>query len=464
MVKKMVFSVVAVSLVWILTPVIDAAEEATEAEYKERIARYDVKSDPDDHKRIAAWCKKNYPSRYQHHITAYNQHLFSQEVAKLPSTPTANHYKVLREKAEKLELPNEAQTYLGKWGEIQFAAFAAKMKPGDPKMMKQLVEWSDRQGIAFIEPVQKLAEEVLVQDPDYALSRKILNHVQWEDGWLSLDDAIDQIKIGSVKDRIKVHQAAAAARTTVPRTYPANPTRGMDSQDGYYRFSPAKSPSARFFLMEQGYSSKKPCRLILALHGGGGGGSEAAENYASIAMQSWKKQKGDHIILAPIASDHVPESWRDKSNVLEIIDALEEVCERFNIDRKRIYVTGHSMGGAGTTTWYAAFPEFAAASCGRAGWFQHWAMQKDLLQKPIMIIQGEDDTEKRVKSKEGFLKMAKSNNGNVTNISYPGIGHDIPDSMSFDKFMPFFEEHTNEIEPDFDVLRKAAKKWMEELK
>ena len=463
MVRRLVLKVAVISLAWILPQTVRAADEATEEEYKERVARYDVGSDPDDHKRIAAWCKKNYPSKYRYHLAAYNRHVFSQDVAKLPSAPTANNYKVLQEKAEKLELPDEAQKYLGKWGELQFEAFSKKMKPGDLKMMKQLMEWSDRQGIGFIAPAQKLAEAILEQDAEYPLSRKLLGHVQWEGGWMSLDDVIGQMKIGSVAERIKVHKAAAAARATVSQTYPSNPTQGMDSTNGYYSFSPVKSPSSKFLLLEQGYSSSKPCRLILALHGGGAGAPLSAEKYAEIAIQSWKKQRGNHIVLAPIATDHVAESWRDKSNVLEIMDALEEVCEKFNIDRKRIYVTGHSMGGAGTTTWYAAFPEFAAASCGRAGWFQHWAMQKDLLQKPIMIIQGEDDTEKRVKSKKGFVKMAESHNGKVTNISYPGIGHDIPESMSFDKFMPYFEEHVNDIEPDFDVLRKAAKKWMEEL-
>ena len=38
-----------------------------------------------------------------------------------------------------------------------------------------------------------------------------------------------------------------------------------------------------------------------------------------------------------------------------------------------------------------------------AGWFQHRMMQANLLKKPIMIIQEEENTEKRVKLKERFL-------------------------------------------------------------
>jgi len=437
-----------------------AADEASEAEYKERLARYDFKNEPDDHKKMAAWCKRSYPTKYHFHVTAYNKYLFSQDVARLPATPTANHYKTLEEKALKLELPEEAQHYLGKWGELQYAGFEKRLKPGDVKMMKQLIEWCEKNKIGFIPPARKLAAEILTHDAEYALSRKLLGHIQWKGGWTSLEDAIASIKITSIQDRIALHKAAADARSKIAIDYPAKPFQGMDSQGGYYLFSPRKSPGAQFFVHANGYSAKKPCRLILSLHGGGGGDFAQAKDYASIAIKSWTRQRGDHVVLTPIATRHVVEAWRSKSNTMEILDAMEEICERFNIDRKRIYVTGHSMGGAGTTTWYNAFPEFAAASCGRAGWFYFYKMQGDLLKKPIMIIQGESDTAKRVKSKQDFLKMASQCNGNVTNISLKGFGHDLPDDVVYPKFLPFFDEHTNDIEPDFDVIRAAARKWM----
>ena len=434
--------------------------EATADEYKERLARYDLDAKPADHKKLASWCKRNYPAKYGYHQRAYNLHLFADIEAELGADPSIRELKEVHEKAAKMELPGKAREYLGKWGEKQFAEHAKRLKPGDVKMMKQLLTWSEGQKIGFIEPAQELARKILEEEPTYMSARKVLGHIQWKGEWKSLDDAIKEAGIWSVSERIELHKAAAAARAAEERTYPSNPFSGMESDGNIHLFSPVKRPDAKFYVFANDYSRRKPCRLILSLHGGGSGGFEKAQHYARIGIGGWTNQKGSHVVLAPIATKHVTNSWGTLSNVLEILYAMEELSERFNIDRKRIYITGQSMGGGGTTLWYMCFPEFAAASCGRAGWFHHDKKQKDLLGKPIMIIQGEKDEKFRVDSKDSFLKTAAACNGKVTNISYPDVDHFIPNSMTFPKFLPFFEQHVNEIEPDFKVIRAAARKWM----
>jgi len=55
-----------------------------------------------------------------------------------------------------------------------------------------------------------------------------------------------------------------------------------------------------------------------------------------------------------------PKIYAGVFSLLETLDALEK---EFNIDRRRIYITGHSMGGTGTYSIIATQPDrFAAAA------------------------------------------------------------------------------------------------------
>ncbi len=76
-----------------------------------------------------------------------------------------------------------------------------------------------------------------------------------------------------------------------------------------------------------------------------------------------------------------------------------------------------------------------------------------------MLIQGDKEEEKRIVSQSKFVKLAEKCNGNVTTIILPGVDHFIKDQECFPLFLPFFEKHTNGLEPDFDIIRAAARKW-----
>jgi dienelactone hydrolase len=450
----------AAALGFIAAPLELRADEDPQAEYEKRLARNDPEADPEAHRQLASWCKRNYPAKFAFHQRAYNQHVFAGLEAKLPASPTAESYRDLHESAMKLELPEEQQKYLGMWGGLKFAEFEKRMKPGDLKMMKQLFTWCTDQQVLFIEPAQKLGESILEAEPGYLPARQALGHVEWEGEWISREKLINEtINIRSVPDRIKAHDVLAGVRNKTERSYPSRPFDGMDELEGYHAFRPRKSPDALFYVSAPGYSPRKPAALVLSLHGGGAGGFAKADEGAKLAIAEWTKQDG-YVTLAPVATNHNVNSWGTLSNVMEILDAMEELCERFNIDRKRIYLTGQSMGGGGTTLWYLCFPEFTAASCGRAGWFHHQKRQDDLMQKPILIIQGAKDEEFRLESRVQFITTAEACNGKVEVIVHEEIDHALYNDVVFKDLMPFFEKHVNDIEPDFDVIRAAARSWI----
>jgi poly(3-hydroxybutyrate) depolymerase len=433
-----------------------------EAEYQKRLERADPDADPKQHKNLASWCKRNYPEKHSFHQSAYNEFLFGQLEARLPAKATAVQLKQLQEEAAKLELPEKSREYLARWGEMQFAVHSAKLKPGDLKMMQALLKWSSDNGVEFIEPAKELAGKIVGLATDDVAARKVLGHLQIDGEWKSPEDAFAGIDLKDPAARVKLHEKLAASAPAGKRQFPANPVKGMEKAGNHYFTGTAASGGqAKYFLCVNGYSKSKPTPLVISLHGGGSGGYEKAREYASLAAVAWSNYtlKGGCITIAPVARKHVTNSWGTLSNFEDLIDAIEETMERFNIDRKRIYVTGQSMGGGGTSLYYLCFPEMTAASCARAGYYFRDGSVTNVLGKPIMVIHGEKDEEFRTKSRDELVKQIEDIGGKLTHVSLPDVDHAIYDNIAYPRFIPYFEEHVNDIEPDFRLIRAAARAY-----
>jgi dienelactone hydrolase len=438
----------------------EAADPKAAEEYRERLERANPDADPKQHKALAAWCKRKFPEQEAFHQNAYNEFVFEGLESNLPPAPTAVQLKRLQDEAAELELHEKSREYLGKWGELQFATFAAKLKPGDVKMMQTLFKWSVDNGVTFIEPVQDLAADIIELEPGDEAARKVLGHLRIDGEWNTPAEAFGGINLKSPTERVELHRKLAESTPAGKREYPANPVKGMEKVGPYYLAGTAASGGgAKYFLCINGYSKTRPCPLIISLHGGGSGGFTKAKEYASYAADEWARSglKGGSITIAPIARNHNSFSWNTLSNFEDLIDAIEETAERFNIDRKRIYITGQSMGGGGTGIYYQCFPEWAAASCSRAGAYMLDSSVGDVLGKPILVIHGEKDTQGRNDSRDQFIKKVEGIGGKVTHISLPEIDHFIPVSEIYPKMVPFFEQHVNDMEPDFRLIRAAGR-------
>jgi len=107
------------------------------------------------------------------------------------------------------------------------------------------------------------------------------------------------------------------------------------------------------------YSTSKPVPLILALHFGVGGGSAAGagRSVLSILVRPALEELGA-IIVAP---DSLRGDWSTAENERAVKELLDNVLGSYNIDKKKIAVTGFSMGGAGA--WHIAekYPDYFSA-------------------------------------------------------------------------------------------------------
>ncbi len=105
----------------------------------------------------------------------------------------------------------------------------------------------------------------------------------------------------------------------------------------------------------------------------------------------------------------------------EIVDSL---LARLPIDRGRIYVTGHSMGGAGTWHMIAQRPGFFAAAvpvCGHPAPSTARAV-KDV---PVWNFHGALDDVEPVTSSRVMIAALRKAGGRPLYTEYPGIGHNV---------------------------------------
>lgn len=179
--------------------------------------------------------------------------------------------------------------------------------------------------------------------------------------------------------------------------------------------------------------------IILFLHGSGERGSdnEAQLKHGVSDILKNAEELGEPIFLiapqcpaditwSPPGEGKLGLKEPEKTNPLlaGLLNLIEELSEKNQIDQNRIYVTGLSLGGFGTFDLLARAPERWAAAipiCG-GGNADTVDRFKDV---PLKIVHGEAD---RVVPYEAsqimFDALKKAGAEDIELISYPGVAHD----------------------------------------
>lgn len=215
---------------------------------------------------------------------------------------------------------------------------------------------------------------------------------------------------------------ATAFAEPVPMTFTAN-----GSTEVLYRFAaPEKTEAGKFY------------PLVLFLHGSGERGTDnKAQLKNSVAdILEGAAELGERVYL--IVPQCPPGHWwseptpgllelknAGKKNLLmdAVLALVEDTARKHPIDRKRIYVTGLSMGGFGTWDMLARSPQTWAAAmpvCG-GGAPQTVGKFKDVA---IRIFHGELDEVVPTKSSELMAEALRKAGSKAELTMYPGVGHD----------------------------------------
>ena len=116
----------------------------------------------------------------------------------------------------------------------------------------------------------------------------------------------------------------------------------------------------------------------------------------------------------------VEKTWIDFKT--ELFDLIDEICENYPIDKKRISLCGISMGGFGT--WELALSQASrfykiAPLCGGGMNWRAWYV-KDL---PIRVYHGRRDDIVPLSQSEAMVDSIKKQGGSVEFIIYDDLSH-----------------------------------------
>ena len=174
-----------------------------------------------------------------------------------------------------------------------------------------------------------------------------------------------------------------------------------------------------------------PAPLILFLHGLGecGLGGDQLDRVKTHGPWQNKVRMDDFpfIVLAPQCRPPKPEdpetSYRAKWQVQPLVQLLDDVERQLNVDTRRVYLMGLSMGGYGTWRLAAAHPGRFAAAVPICGGGDPQTAQS-LASLPIWAFHGQQDSVVPVSQTHQMIEAVRQAQGNPRMTIYPDADHD----------------------------------------
>lgn len=187
-----------------------------------------------------------------------------------------------------------------------------------------------------------------------------------------------------------------------------------------------KRLSARYLLHLPRDYGRDPSRrwpLILYLHGGSRRGADL-DSVRVWGLPKLVEQDPSFpfIVVSPQAAPGT--LWTDTDLLAALLD---EVAARYAVDRTRVYLTGHSMGGNGT--WYLAYahPERFAAIAPMSGPANPWWAAR-LRAMPTWVFHGAQDSIVPIHESEDMVRaLREEGNQRVRFTALPDREHGLLD-------------------------------------
>ncbi|MHC4144840.1 MAG: carboxylesterase family protein [Planctomycetota bacterium] len=126
------------------------------------------------------------------------------------------------------------------------------------------------------------------------------------------------------------------------------------------------------------------------------------------------------VVLTPQCPDEY-DAW-PSDLVVELVD---EAVRHYNVDARRVYVTGFSLGGRGTWSVAVDHPEVFAAIVPVAGSYGHPERISRIEDVPVWVFHGDSDRLLPIDPVRDMVQDLKESGGNVRFTIYKGAGHGI---------------------------------------
>jgi predicted peptidase len=182
--------------------------------------------------------------------------------------------------------------------------------------------------------------------------------------------------------------------------------------------------------------------VILFLHGAGESGTDG-EKQAKVGLGKAIRDKKEIFPFITVFPQSQKGGWKAGSaEANRALATLEEVQKNYKTDRKRVYLTGLSMGGSGTWSLAAADSgRWAAIApiCGRGD-----PKDADKIKNlPCWFFCGDKDNPKLVDSNRAMANALKDAGSSARYEEYPGVGHNSWDrAYATAELYAWFLKHT----------------------
>lgn len=212
--------------------------------------------------------------------------------------------------------------------------------------------------------------------------------------------------------------------------------------------------------LPEGYKAdaEKSWPLMIFLHGSGERGTNLAKVAVHGPPKTVKTKKDFPFILV---SPQCPSGqlWSDEA----VLALMDEIQEKYRVDRDRIYLTGLSMGGYGTWSLGLKYPErFAAIApiCGGGSILDVLLVapgkQAALKKLAVWAFHGAKDNVVPLQQSEEMINaLKKAGNQNTKLTVYPEAGHDSwTEAYNSQELHDWLLQHTREKKTS---LRRSKK-------
>ena len=178
--------------------------------------------------------------------------------------------------------------------------------------------------------------------------------------------------------------------------------------------------------------------VILYLHGG----SLRGDNIERVRTLGLPHRLQDDrqfpfVVVAPLCAEG--EIWTDTDALVQLVD---EVVRNYRVDNKRVYVTGHSMGGRGALYLAYKYPERFAAVVAMSPLSPITAWAKQLHSVPLWIIHGAKDTAAPIADSEELVRAIETAGGHPRFTRLADRDHFILDLYDKNEVFDWILEHS----------------------
>ncbi|MBT8147884.1 MAG: alpha/beta fold hydrolase [Gammaproteobacteria bacterium] len=197
------------------------------------------------------------------------------------------------------------------------------------------------------------------------------------------------------------------------------------------------------------YNESDPAPLIVSLHGLGRS-YDWLMGYHGLLDEA---EAGGFIVVTPLGyirrgwygsrpTDDAQDSQYSEQDVMEV---MKLVREQLNVDANRIYLWGHSMGGAGTYHIAASNPDLFAGLGVAAPATPQGTTAKEVLERikhiPILVLHGDDDQTVPVELTRSWVAEMREIGMQHVYVEIAGGDHSLlisQDAVNMKKFTDFF--------------------------